>query len=70
MAKLLSNTKRLYRKFRLGTTPEVMHESFCPRCDKNYLGDTKEAANAAVRAHIARQIDELHEGALDEWDDE
>lgn len=46
---------------------------FCPRCDNRYVGDTKALANALVREHLvkaeAEPLDELHIGALEQWDD-
>lgn len=49
--------------------PDSMVYSYCPRCDKEYKAGTKREADALVRDHLARQIDETHEGALDAWDD-
>lgn len=49
---------------------------FCPRCDDAFVGvaNTDEKATAAarklVRDHLKIQIDELHDSALEQWDDD
>lgn len=49
---------------------------FCPRCDRQYVGEgpTQEvadkAANNRIREHLKIQVDELHDGALEAWDDD
>lgn len=48
--------------------PELV-SSFCPRCDREYKSESKRTANDLVRHHISIQVDQEHDGALDEWDD-
>lgn len=44
----------------------------CPRCDGAFFGNTKKQAEDLVRRHLVLNdpADELHVGALEEWDDE
>lgn len=44
--------------------------AFCPRCDESRGAETFEAAKRKIRDHISIQIDELHDGALEAWDDD
>ena len=50
------------------TTPMVV--SYCPRCDESRTAATKLESEAAIREHIRIQEDDLHDNALEQWDDE
>ena len=47
-----------------------MVTKYCPRCDRSITATTEKAAFDGLRAHLARQEDELHDGALEEFDDQ
>lgn len=44
--------------------------AYCPRCDKAYVGKTEDIVNTMIERHLERQIDDLHNGALEEWKDD
>ena len=44
--------------------------SYCPRCDRPFTATTKNDANNLVIEHIKIQIDDLHDGALEEMCDD
>lgn len=51
-------------------------QMFCPRCDQQYVGEgsteaeAEKVAKTRIRDHLKIQIDELHDGALEAWDDD
>lgn len=44
--------------------------AFCPRCDKPFVAATEFDANNLIHEHLKRQIDEVHNGALEQWEEQ
>lgn len=67
--------RRFLRRRRATVAEEVSATSYCPRCDRPFTAssktplEAKALANAMVKQHLKIQIDEIHDGAYEEWVD-